>query len=57
MDNVIQGTTVKLATLVDGTLPLTIEVEPMSALDAFALFHSPGTVVALAAIKTQGEQE
>lgn len=43
------GTFVKVVgTLADGTLRLAIDIEPRHATDAFALFHTPGTPMALA---------
>lgn len=54
-DGVIEATSVTCKTLVDGTLRITVEIEPNNALAAFALFRQPGTVMALAAIK-QPEQ-
>jgi len=50
---VIEATSVKCATLVDGTLRITVEIEPMHALAAFTLFRQPGTVMALAAINPE----
>jgi hypothetical protein len=50
---VIEATSVSMKTLVDGTLRIVVEVEPNNALDAFALFRQPGTVMALAAIKQE----
>lgn len=47
----IEATSVNMKTLADGTLRITVEVEPYNALAAFALFRQPGTVMALAAIK------
>ena len=47
----IEATTVKCATLVDGTLRLTMDVEPGQAQDAFKLFGAPGRAVAIAAFK------
>ena len=47
----IEGATVNLRTMADGTLRITIDVEPGSAQAAFALFGAPGTPVALAALK------
>jgi hypothetical protein len=47
----IEATSVAMKTLADGTLRIVVEVEPYRALDAFALFRAPGTVMALAAIK------
>lgn len=47
----IEATSVAMKTLADGTLRITVEVEPYNALAAFTLFRQPGTVMALAAIK------
>jgi hypothetical protein len=52
----IEATSVAMKTLADGTLRITVEVEPYAALSAFALFRQPGTVMALAALK-QPESE
>lgn len=52
---VIEATSVSMKTLVDGTLRLTVEIEPNNALSAFALFRAPGTVMALAAIQRPQE--
>jgi hypothetical protein len=49
----IEATSVSLKTLADGTLRITVEVEPYNALDAFTLFRQPGTVMALAAIQQE----
>lgn len=38
-------------TMADGTLRITFDIEPMHALDAFALFRSPGTPAAIAALQ------
>jgi hypothetical protein len=47
----IEATFVKVAgTLADGTLRLVVDVEPRNAQAAFALFNSPGTAMALAAL-------
>lgn len=48
---VIEASTVKCATLVDGTLRMTLDIEPQHALAAFQLFGAPGRAVALAALK------
>jgi hypothetical protein len=49
--SVIEATFVKVAgTLADGTLRLVVDVEPRNAQAAFALFNSPGTAMALAAL-------
>ena len=48
----IQASFVKVAgTLQDGTLRLLIDIEPRDAQAAFALFHMPGTPMAIAALK------
>lgn len=56
-DQVIEATSVKCNTLADGTLRITVEIEPFNALAAFTLFRQPGTVMALAAIKTPGASD
>lgn len=49
---VIEASFVRVAgTLADGTLRLVVDVEPRNAQAAFALFNSPGTAMALAALK------
>ena len=47
----IEATSVKVATLVDGTLRVTFDIEPRHARDAFALFGAPGSEMALAALR------
>lgn len=47
----IEGSTVNVKTLHDGTLRLAVDIEPGHAQEAFALFGSPGRGVALAALK------
>jgi hypothetical protein len=54
--NIIEATSVAIKTLADGTLRITVEVEPYNALAAFTLFRQPGTVMALAAIKQDESQ-
>lgn len=49
---VIEASSVSVKTMMDGTLRVTFDVEPRHAQDAFALFGSPGTPSALAALKT-----
>ena len=41
--------------LVDDTLRITIDVEPMHAKDALALFYAHGTPGAMSALKTAGQ--
>jgi hypothetical protein len=47
----IEASSVNVRTLVDGTLRITVDVEPRHAKDAFALFGAPGIPMALAALK------
>ena len=50
--SVIEASFVRVAgTLADGTLRLVVDIEPRNAQAAFALFNSPGTPMALAALK------
>lgn len=51
MADVIEGASVSVKTMADGTLRLSIDIEPSNAQDAFALFGAPGRAVALAALK------
>lgn len=46
----IAGASVSVRTMVDGTLRITVDVEPKDAQAAFALFGTPGRGVALAAL-------
>lgn len=48
---VIEGASVSARTMADGTLRLSIDIEPRNAQAAFALFGAPGRAVALAALK------
>jgi hypothetical protein len=52
----IEATSVAMKTLADGTLRITVEVEPYNALAAFTLFRQPGTVMALAAIQQEHKE-
>lgn len=54
--SVIAASSVRISTLVDGTLRLVCDVEPRHAQAAFALFASPGTPMALAALKPQSSK-
>lgn len=49
--SVIEGASVSVKTMADGTLRLAIDIEPVNAQAAFMLFGSPGRAVALAALK------
>ena len=55
--DVIEGSSARISTLVDGTLRLTVDIEPRNAQAAFILFGTPGTAIALAALKPEsGDQ-
>ena len=47
----IEASSVRVSTLADGTLRLSVDIEPMHAQAAFALFGKPGQPLALAALK------
>ena len=47
----IEASFVRLKSMADGSLQITAEVEPRNAVAAFKLFSSPGTPMALAAMK------
>ena len=47
----IAASSVRVKTMADGTLQITVAVEPRHATDAFKLLGMPGTPVALAALK------
>lgn len=49
--SVIEASSVGIKTMADGTLRLTVDVEPRNAQAAFRLFGSPGTPMAVAALK------
>lgn len=49
--SVIEGSSVSVKTMSDGTLRLSVDIEPRNAQAAFALFGAPGRAVALAALK------
>ena len=57
MNNVIEGASARISTLADGTLRVTVDIEPRDAQAAFRLFGTPGTAVALAALNSQAQQE
>ena len=47
----IESSTVGIKTMADGTLRLTLDIEPRFAKDAFGLFGAPGTPCAIAALR------
>jgi hypothetical protein len=49
--SVIEGSSVSVKTMSDGTLRISIDIEPANAQAAFSLFGAPGRAVALAALK------
>ena len=50
--SLIEASSVGVKTMADGTLRLSVDIEPRFARDAFALFGSPGTPMALAALQS-----
>lgn len=51
----IEASSVGVRTMADGTLRLTVDIEPRHAKDAFSLFGAPGVPMALAALKTAAQ--
>ena len=51
MTDIIEGASVSVKTMADGTLRITVDIEPRNAQAAFALFGAPGRAMALAALK------
>ena len=47
----IPCSSVSMRTMADGTLRLSIDIEPANAQDAFRLFAAPGTPAAIAALQ------
>lgn len=52
MSGIIEAASVRVSTLADGTLRLTVDIEPRHAQAAFSLFGAPGVAMALAALKS-----
>jgi len=52
---VIEASSVRVSTLVDGTLRVVCDVEPRNAQAAFTLFGSPGVALGIAALKNSQE--
>jgi hypothetical protein len=52
----IEGVSVRVATLVDGTLRLTVDIEPRHAHAAFILFGAPHTPLAISALLTDSQR-
>ena len=53
----VTGATTTSRTLVDGTLRVSVDVEPRHAQAAFAMFGAPGTPVALARLTPEAAQD
>lgn len=53
----IEASTYTSRVLVDGTLAITLHIEPAHAQDAFRMFCKPGTPLAIAALKTAAQQQ
>ncbi len=51
MSGLVEAASVSVKTMADGTLRLSVDIEPRQAREAFGLFGSPGTPMALAALK------
>src|SRR5262245_2348189 len=51
----IEASSTRCKTLADGTLQITVSVEPRDAVRAFTLFGSPGTTMAIAALKGEAK--
>lgn len=52
----IEASSVGVKTMADGTLRITLDIEPRFAKDAFGLFGAPGTPCALAALRVSAAQ-
>lgn len=55
--SVIEAAAMRCRTMADGSLRIECEVEPRNAQAAFSLFGSPGTPMALAALKTVAQKQ
>jgi hypothetical protein len=55
--SIIEAASIGVRTMADGTLRLTVDVEPRHAQAAFALFGAPGVPMALAALKVGAAAE
>lgn len=58
-DAIVPASSVMVRTMADGTLRVSVDIEPRHAQTAFVLFGAPGTPIALAALKvgTQPEKD
>lgn len=46
----IEASSARCKTMADGTLQLTVNIEPRDAIKAFSMFSAPGTALAIAAL-------
>lgn len=53
----IEASTAKISTLVDGTMRLTLDIEPRFAPSAFLAFCTPGTPVAVAVLQRPDQEQ
>lgn len=56
-DAIVPASSVMVRTMADGTLRVSVDIEPRHAQTAFVLFGAPGTQVALAALKVGTDVE
>ena len=55
MSDLVEASSVTVKTMADGTLRLSVDIEPMHARAGFELFGSPGTQMVLGRLKTAAE--
>lgn len=55
--SVVAGSTTTVKTLADGTLRISVDIEPRHAQAAFTMFGSPGTPVAVARLVPEAAQK
>lgn len=56
-DAIVPASSVMVRTMADGTLRVSVDIEPRHAQTAFVLFGAPGTPIALAALKVGTQLE
>lgn len=54
---IVAGSTTTVKTLADGTLRLSVDIEPRHAQQAFSMFGAPGTSVAIAKLTPEAAQQ
>jgi len=55
--SIIEATSRRCTTMADGTLRLTVDIDPRKSQDAFKLFGAPDTPMALAALTQEASSE